>query len=208
MESDRSGALHPARCVCQQPDAVAHPRSAGSQQLSGQHDGTDVEPVLVRFNGTWHAPSASSWRAATRSWRVEQLDRRSTARQQPELAAFGPATVVSSTGSRQSNPLATRIRFVYPTRGEGQVLLAATHTVGASSSASGSSWAAPAISRWRQHPEPAQRRSRHRVRARWRQSPIQHRGLPPAGEPAGRAVVSAGPPVPLLTHEPYCAEEM
>ena len=37
---------------------------------------------------------------------------------------------MSSTGSRQSNPLATRIRFVYPTRGEGQVLLAATHTVG------------------------------------------------------------------------------
>jgi hypothetical protein len=59
------------------------------------------------------------------SWIVKQL-----AANDPELAQFGPATVVSSTGSRQSNPLATRIRFVYPTRGEGQVLLYATHTVG------------------------------------------------------------------------------
>jgi hypothetical protein len=59
------------------------------------------------------------------SWIVDQLPANS-----PELAIYGPATVVSSTGSVQSNPLRTRIRFVYPTRGEGQVLLAATHTVG------------------------------------------------------------------------------
>jgi hypothetical protein len=59
------------------------------------------------------------------SWIVDQLPAND-----PSLNVFGPATVVSSTGSRQSNPLRTRIRFVYPTRGEGQVLLAATHTVG------------------------------------------------------------------------------
>jgi hypothetical protein len=46
------------------------------------------------------------------------------------VTQFGPSTVVSSTGSRQSNPLARRERFVFPTRGEGQVLLAAVHAVG------------------------------------------------------------------------------
>jgi hypothetical protein len=43
---------------------------------------------------------------------------------------FGPSTVVSSTGVRQSNPLATRIRFYYPTRGEGQPRAPDVHTVG------------------------------------------------------------------------------
>jgi len=48
----------------------------------------------------------------------------------PLLAPFGPATVVSSTGVRQSNPLATRIRFFYPTRGEGQPRAPDVHIVG------------------------------------------------------------------------------
>jgi hypothetical protein len=43
---------------------------------------------------------------------------------------FGPSTVVSSTGVRQSNPLATRIRFYYPTRGEGQPRAPDVHIVG------------------------------------------------------------------------------
>ena len=37
---------------------------------------------------------------------------------------------MSSTGVRQSNPLATRIRFYYPTRGEGQPRAPDVHTVG------------------------------------------------------------------------------
>jgi hypothetical protein len=89
-------------------------------------------PFSYRFNGTWHAPygvlvagSYSVVSGGWSSWIVRQLPANS-----PEIAVFGPATVISSTGVRQSNPLATRIRFVYPTRGEGQVLLAATHTVG------------------------------------------------------------------------------
>jgi hypothetical protein len=43
---------------------------------------------------------------------------------------FGPGTVVSSTGFRASNPLSTGMRFVYPTRGEGQVMAPAIKTVG------------------------------------------------------------------------------
>lgn len=42
---------------------------------------------------------------------------------------FGPSTLTSSTGVRQPNPLATRIRFYYPTRGEGQIKAPDVHTV-------------------------------------------------------------------------------
>jgi hypothetical protein len=43
---------------------------------------------------------------------------------------FGPATVVSSTGFRASNPLSTGMRFVYPTRGDGQVMAPPIKTLG------------------------------------------------------------------------------
>jgi hypothetical protein len=48
----------------------------------------------------------------------------------PQLAAFGPSTVTSSTGFVASNPLATRMRFAYATRGEGQVMAPAVKTLG------------------------------------------------------------------------------
>ncbi len=48
----------------------------------------------------------------------------------PQLAVFGPSTVVSSTGFPASNPLATRMRFAYPTRGEGQVMAPDVKTLG------------------------------------------------------------------------------
>ena len=43
---------------------------------------------------------------------------------------FGPASVVSSTGVVQNNPLSTKMRFVFPTRGDGQVLAPAVRTLG------------------------------------------------------------------------------
>jgi hypothetical protein len=43
---------------------------------------------------------------------------------------FGPPSVVSSTGVVQNNPLSTKMRFVFPTRGEGQVLAPAVRTLG------------------------------------------------------------------------------
>jgi len=43
---------------------------------------------------------------------------------------FGPASVISSTGVVQNNPLSTKMRFVFPTRGDGQVLAPPVRTLG------------------------------------------------------------------------------
>jgi hypothetical protein len=85
----------------------------------------------VRFSATWQAPAALM---ASASYTImggpysgpiiDQLPAGSA-----QIAPFGPSTVVSSTGSRQSNPLATRIRFFYPSRGEGQVKAPDVHTL-------------------------------------------------------------------------------
>src|SRR5260370_28299391 len=48
----------------------------------------------------------------------------------PSLAAFGPATFTLPNGTKQSNPLSTRLRYVYPTRGEAQVQPPAIKTLG------------------------------------------------------------------------------
>ena len=48
----------------------------------------------------------------------------------PQLAVFGPATVRLANGTTQSNPLSTRMRFVYPTRGDGQVQAPADQDAG------------------------------------------------------------------------------
>lgn len=127
----------PARFI--QPDAFPNNRMLWRTRDPNDHNsypGSTTAPMwnpyAYRFNGTWFAPAgivvggsyaivSGGWS----SWIVDQLPANS-----PELAQFGPSTVVSSTGAVQSNPLRTRIRFVNPTRGEGQVLLAATHTVG------------------------------------------------------------------------------
>ena len=42
---------------------------------------------------------------------------------------FGPATVALANGTRQANPLATTLRFNFPTRGEGQVINEPTRTL-------------------------------------------------------------------------------
>jgi hypothetical protein len=127
----------PARFI--QPDAFPNNRMLWRTRDPNDHNsypGSTTAPMWnpfsYRFNGTWHAPAgiviAGSYSVVSggwSSWIVNQL-----AANDPQLAVFGPATVTSSTGSVQSNPLRTRIRFAYPTRGEGQVLLPATHTVG------------------------------------------------------------------------------
>jgi hypothetical protein len=52
---------------------------------------------------------------------VKQLDAND-----PVLALFGPAR----TSNGQSNPLSTRMRYVYPTRGDGQVMAPDVKTLG------------------------------------------------------------------------------
>src|SRR4030095_5909003 len=89
-------------------------------------------PWSTRMAGTWHAPwglvTSGSYTIVAGNWTgavIDQLPATS-----PLLAPFGPATVTSSTGVRQPNPLATRIRLFYPTRGEGQPRAPDVHTVG------------------------------------------------------------------------------
>src|SRR5262249_35531558 len=48
----------------------------------------------------------------------------------PTLAAFGPSLIRLSNGTTVSNPLSTRMRFVYPTRGDAQVMAPAVTTLG------------------------------------------------------------------------------
>ena len=201
MEPDRSGALHPARCVCQRPDAVADARSAGSQQLSGQHDGADVEPVLVPLQR--HVARAvrdhRGGQLLGRVGRLEQLDRQATAGQQPASSRRSDRRRsrrrrdrASRTRSRRASASSTR------RAAKARCCSPATHTVGLKLS-----------KRFRlggtRDFELATNilnllnAGRGTEYARGgRQPPIQHRGLPPAGQPAGRAVVSAGHPVPLL----------
>ena len=89
-------------------------------------------PFSYRFAGTWHAPYgllfSGSYSVVSGGWSGWIVDRLPS--NHPDVLRYGPATVRSSTGARHPNPLATRIRFAYPTRGEGQVLLPAVHTVG------------------------------------------------------------------------------
>jgi hypothetical protein len=48
----------------------------------------------------------------------------------PQLAVYGPLTFTLANGTSASNPLSTRMRFVFPTRGEGQVQAPAIKTLG------------------------------------------------------------------------------
>jgi hypothetical protein len=88
-------------------------------------------PYSIRLAGSWRAPAdfqvSVSYTIMAGPYNgpiIDQLPANS-----PLITPFGPATVTSSTGARQPNPLSTRIRFFYPTRGEGQVKAPDVHTV-------------------------------------------------------------------------------
>ena len=82
-------------------------------------------PGSFRVAGTWNAPMgivvSASYTIVGGPWTGPILTQ--LAANDPDVTRFGPArfngtTPVASGG--QANPLATRIRFLYPTRGEGQ----------------------------------------------------------------------------------------
>ena len=125
-----------------QPDAFPNDkniwRTDGVQDHNSLATGNSLvnnpmwNPYSVRMAATWHAPwdlvTSGSYTIVAGNWTgpvITQLPSNS-----PLLAPFGPSAVVSSTGRRQPNPLATRIRFNYPTRGEGQPRAPDVHTVG------------------------------------------------------------------------------
>jgi hypothetical protein len=86
----------------------------------------------MRFGGTYMAPwgivLAGSYTVLAGPWSGPIVDQLPVG--DPQLAVFGPTNVVLANGTTQSNPLSTRMRFVFPTRGEGQVQAPAIKTLG------------------------------------------------------------------------------
>lgn len=129
----------PARFI--QPDAFPNNRlvwrTDGMQDQDSLATGNALtnnpmwNPYSVRFSATWQAPAAlllsASYTIMGGPYSGPIIDQLPA--NDPRIAVFGPSTVVSSTGSRQPNPLATRIRFYYPTRGEGQVKAPDVHAL-------------------------------------------------------------------------------
>jgi hypothetical protein len=124
-----------------QPDAFPNNRlvwrTDGAQDQNSLATGTTLtnnpmwNPYSIRFSAAWHAPAglnvSSSYTIMAGPYNgpvIDQLPANS-----PLITPFGPATVTSSTGVRQPNPLATRIRFAFPTRGEGQTKAPDVHAV-------------------------------------------------------------------------------
>jgi len=100
--------------------------------LTGSSYGPTWKDYSTRFGATYLAPGgitlAASLTIQAGPWSGALL--RQLPANDPELARFGPASFVLPNGSRQPNPLATRNRFVYGTRGEGQILAPAVKTLG------------------------------------------------------------------------------
>jgi hypothetical protein len=86
----------------------------------------------MNFGGVWRAPydltvagnvtvQAGPWSGAI----LQQLPVGD-----PAILAYGPSTFTLPDGTSEANPLATRNRYVYSTRGEGQLRAPAITTVG------------------------------------------------------------------------------
>ncbi len=130
----------PARFI--QPDAfpnnrlIYQPRGNNEENSLATNTNLSYGPTWrkysMRFGGSWSGPYgidlAASFTVQAGPWSGAIIDRLPA--DDPSLAVFGPGTVVSSTGVSQANPLATRIRFVYPTRGDGQAQAPAIKTLG------------------------------------------------------------------------------
>jgi hypothetical protein len=119
-----------------QPGAFANDKGIGrllDEITQNSLSGTDMtfsdqwKDHVFRVAATYHAPwqvlASSSYTFQSGPWSGPIVTR---------LAAgdpgFGPATVMLPNGRIVSNPLATAIRFAFPTRGDGQLRLPAAHT--------------------------------------------------------------------------------
>lgn len=120
----------PARFV--QPDAFPNNRDL-SQQLFGNGDdntlngggresGAAYRPFSIRIGGQWNAPfgiSVGGSYVIQAGGFVGPLLIQLPAND-PQVTQFGPSTVTLANGLTQPNPLATRLRFQGPTRGDDQ----------------------------------------------------------------------------------------
>ena len=105
------------------------PLVTGGTQLTY---GPTWQKYRLNFGGTYVAPLgitlAASYNVEAGPWSGPIIYQLPVG--DPQLAAFGSSFVVSSTGSRQSNPLSTRSRYLFATRGDGQVMAPAVKTLG------------------------------------------------------------------------------
>ncbi|MCC7034863.1 MAG: TonB-dependent receptor [Acidobacteria bacterium] len=90
--------------------------------------------MKYRFNvsGLWRAPFgisvAGSYALQAGPWSGAILYQLPA--NDPDIMRFGPTTFRSPGGRTFTNPLSTRNRYLYPTRGEGQIRAPGIHTVG------------------------------------------------------------------------------
>jgi len=129
----------PARFL--QPEAFASdrllymPRGNNEENSLPLETGTNVhaygptwQKYSLRLGGTWNAPAglrvAATFRMVAGPWSGPIVDLLPA--DDPQVTRFGPARMSNG----QSNPLATRMRFVFQNRGEGQVQAPAVKTVG------------------------------------------------------------------------------
>jgi len=105
------------------------PLVTGGTQLTY---GPTWQKYRLNFGGSYLAPLgitlAASYTVEAGPWSGPVISQLPVG--DPQLNVFGPSIVVSSTGSRQSNPLSTRSRYLFATRGEGQVMAPAVKTLG------------------------------------------------------------------------------
>lgn len=128
-----------------QPDTFASdkllymPRGNNEENSLPIQTGTTVhtygptwQKYSLRFGGTYHAPfgviAAVSYTILAGPWSGPIVDQLPVG--DPQLSIYGPSTFTLANGTTASNPLATRMRFVFPTRGEGQVQAPAIKTLG------------------------------------------------------------------------------
>jgi carboxypeptidase family protein/TonB-dependent receptor-like protein len=94
--------------------------------------GPTWQKYRLNFGSSWYAPRglvlAASYTIEAGPWTGPVVTQLPVG--DPQLAIFGPATVTSSTGFTASNPLSTRMRFAFATRGDGQVMAPAQKTLG------------------------------------------------------------------------------
>ena len=190
----------PARFI--QPDAFESdtllymPRGNNEENSLPITTGTTVhtygptwQEYSMRFGGTYMAPwgivLAGSYTVLAGPWSgpiVDQLPEGD-----PQLAVFGPASVRLANGTTQSNPLSTRMRFVFPTRGEGQVQAPAIKTLGLTVNKTMKLRRQPRSGARRGDLQRAERRQLQPVQLQRRQRALQHRQLPAAAQPAAGA---------------------
>ena len=109
-----------------QPDAFPNDKGIGSSHttdtISTPLWRDHVAKVAVAYEAAWGVRLATNYRVQSGHWSgplVMQLPA-------PD-PRFGPPTVRLSNGSVVSNPLATVLRFAFPTRGEGQFTATTVH---------------------------------------------------------------------------------